>query len=131
MKARRLPVDHVVPVKDFLDAQLAAESVDAALNLPVKWQPDTHSTAVVVNGDGGSVDEWPVYTGDQVRVTVYAKGRTEARRIAGLCMGWLLALPVPGVTVRPGTSLLDERDTATGGFIAGFTVRTRARTAQF
>ncbi|RDI13450.1 hypothetical protein DEU38_13425 [Rhodococcus sp. AG1013] len=131
MRARRIPVDHVVPVKDFLAIQMAGnQGVTVAQNLPPKWTPD-FPPAVVIGGDGGGVDEWPAYTGDQVRVTVYAAGRTEARRIAGLCMGWLLALRVPGIGVRPGTGLLDDRDPSTGGFIAGFTVRTRARTQSF
>lgn len=132
MKARRIPVDHAGPVKDFLTTQVGADTPAAsvALSLPTDWTP-TSPVAVVVAADGGSLDEWPVYTGDQVRVTVWAAGRTEARRLAGRCMGWLLALRVPGIGVRPGTGLIDARDPDTGGFIAGFTVRTRARTTSF
>ncbi|NKR89709.1 hypothetical protein GS894_02945 [Rhodococcus hoagii] len=132
MKVRRLPADHVAPVKEFLVAQLAADPSGATAdqNLPDGWGPSS-APAVVVASDPGSVDEWPVYTGEQIRIAVYAAGRTQARALAARCMGWLLALRVPGVGIRPGTGILVDRDPDTRGFIAGFTVRSRARTQSF
>lgn len=132
MKARRLPADHVVPVQEFLVAQLAADpsGASAGQNLPDGWGTSS-APAVVVASDPGSMDEWPVYTGEQIRISVYAEGRTQARALAARCMGWLLTLRVPGIGIRTGTGILVDRDPDTRGFIAGFTVRSRARTQSF
>lgn len=133
MKPRRIPSDHVGPVKAFLTGQAATDIAGAtvAKSLPQGWDPAMSPPAVVVASDPGSMSEWPVYTGEQIRVAVWADGETEARRLARLCLGWLLSLRVPGIGVRSGTGLLVTRDKDTGGYIAGFTVRTRARTTSF
>lgn len=130
MKPLRLPVDAAVPVKDFLKS-FAATEYSAALSLPKGWTSRS-LPAVVVAEDPGEMGEWPVYTGSQIRVTVWADGRDKSRMIAGKCVGRLLAMRVPGVAnIRPGSSLIDDRDEATGAFLAGFTVRVRTRTASF
>ncbi|NKS54716.1 hypothetical protein GS500_17985 [Rhodococcus hoagii] len=128
MKALRKPRDAAVPIKDFLIGQLAAtdHSAAAALKLPTDWSPKS-PPAVVVFDDGGP-QRWPVSTKPQIRITVWAEGRTEARDIAGKCMGWLLALRVPGVKVSPGSALIDARDPKNGGMMASFTVNTTVRT---
>ncbi|BDC71074.1 hypothetical protein [Prescottella equi] len=128
MKALRKPRDAAVPIKDFLIGQLAAtdHGATAALKLPTDWSPKS-PPAVVVFDDGGP-QRWPVSTKPQIRITVWAEGRGEAREIAGKCMGWLLALRVPGVKVSPGSALIDARDPKNGGMMASFTVNTTVRT---
>jgi len=129
VKARRQPADAAVPVKNYLVSCLSVPEpeVTAALNLPPKWAPETHPPAVVVFDDSGPT-RWPIATHPQIRVTVWAHGRTRARTIAGLCLGWLLAGRVPGVKISPGTSIIDARDPDNGGDMASFTVRTTVRT---
>lgn len=128
MKALRKPQDAARPVKDFLAGQLAAANpgVTADLDLPPTWTPKS-PPAVVVFDDGGP-QSWPVSTKPTIRVTVWAAGRTRARDIGGMCMGWLLALPIPGVKVTPGTALIDARDPKNNGVMASFTVNAIVRT---
>ncbi|WP_027500808.1 hypothetical protein [Rhodococcus sp. UNC363MFTsu5.1] len=132
MKALRKPRDATVPIKDFLIGRIAtlpAPGAAVGLSLPPDWTP-TSRPAVVVFDDGGP-QIWPVATKPQIRVTVWADGRTRARDLAGMCMGWLLALRVPGVKVSPGSALIDARDPKNGGVMASFTVNATVRTTNF
>ncbi len=132
MKALRKPRDAAVPVKDFLAGRLAAlppPTATVGLVLPPDWTPKSRPAVVVFDDGGGQI--WPVATRPTIRVTVWADGRTRARDLAGMCMGWLLALRVPGVKVSPGTALIDARDTGNGGIMASFTVNATVRTTNF
>ncbi|RVW06227.1 hypothetical protein [Rhodococcus spongiicola] len=132
MKARVRPRDATVPVKDFLATQVQAldPAITTGLSLPKDWTP-SDPPAVVVFDDSGPV-QWPVSTSPQIRVTVWAEGRTLAREIAGKCLGWLLCSKVPGIAhIGPGAGLLDGRDNSNHGFTASFTVTTRVRTVSF
>ncbi|PPJ31909.1 hypothetical protein C5E45_32990 [Nocardia nova] len=124
-----VPDDPLVPFEEFLAARLAAKfaNVRVAQNLSEGWQPGS-PPEVVLADDSGPM-RYPVETLPQVRVTVWADGRTNARAIAGHALGLLLCVKVPGIAkVLPGTLLIDDRDDRTGGWFASFTVRTRVRT---
>ncbi|RAL31153.1 hypothetical protein [Rhodococcus sp. AQ5-07] len=134
MKAARVPADAAVPVKDFLQVQLAVSEpgVHVALSLDDDWVPETNGVAstpaVVVFDDSGPM-KWPISTHPQIRITVWSNSRTRSRTIAGKCLGWLLALHVPGVAyISAGTTLIDDLDPQNGGRMASFTVNTTVRT---
>lgn len=130
MKALRKPRDAARPVRDFLaERVVSTPGVTVALSLSPNWTPKS-PPAVVVFNDGGPVS-WPVATKPTIRVTVWADGRDQAGDIGGMCMGWLLALRVPGVKVSPGTALIYARDPKNGGIMASFTVNATVRTTNF
>lgn len=127
MKTARAPADPAKLVKNFLAGKIASSVATVGLGLPPEWTPDS-LPAVVVFDDGG-LQSWPVATAPQVRVTAWAAGRTGARDLAGRCLGWLLSEHVPGVTsIRPGSTLIDDRDPDNNGHMASFTVTATART---
>lgn len=126
----RVPADPARMVKDFLSVQLPAvagvPAPTVALMLPSSWSPSS-APAVVVFDDGGGAT-WPVRTTPLLRITVWAAGRTAARRLAGLALGLLMDREIPGVAnVLEPSSMLEDVD-ENGGFMASFTVRAIART---
>ena len=124
----REPVDVALVVKDWLKAELAARFPDVSvrLELPHDWALGSQPVLVVAD-DGGPVNLWPVATSPQIRVTSWTSGRD--RTIIHAAMGAILSSPIPGVAaILPGTSIIEARDSKTGGDLASFTVRARART---
>ncbi|WP_280371165.1 hypothetical protein [Nocardia wallacei] len=124
-----VPADPLVPIRQFLAVHIPQKfaSVRVAQNLSTDWRPG--SPAEVVLYDDSGPMRYPVETRPQVRVTAWADGRTAARDIAAHALGLLLCIKVPGIAkVLPGTSLIDTRDSDTGGWMASFTVRCRLRT---
>lgn len=124
-----VPDDPLVPIEEFLTVRLAEKfaGVRVAQNLSDDWRPG-HPAEVVLEDDSGPMN-YPVETRPQVRVTVWADGRDNARAIAGHALGLLLCITVPRIAkVLPGTALIDGRDDKTGGWFASFNVRTRLRT---
>lgn len=124
-----VPGDVLAPVQVFLGERIPARfpGVRVAQNLSPTWTPKDPAELVLFD-DSGPMN-YPVETRPQVRATVWADGRSRAVEIAGVALGLLLCVKVPGVAkVLPGTALIDDRDEKTGGWLASFTVRTRLRT---
>lgn len=130
-KPFRLPGDPAKAIKQYLASVVpglvAAPAPYVGLVLPLDWKT-TSAPAVVVFDDGGP-PVWPVATAPTIRVTVWADGRDRSRRIAGVCLGVLLAHRIPGVsTVTQPSGLLEAIDSNNGGVMTSFTVRALART---
>lgn len=131
MKALRKPADPAKSAKDYLAATLPdlldINGLTVGLVVPEDWTLKSPPHVSVFDDSGPG--RWPVATRPVLRVTVWAKGRTLAREIAGSCAGVLLAHKIPGIAnVREPSSILDARDPKNGGLMASFTVRTSVRT---
>lgn len=125
----REPRDVPRVIKDWLKADLAQEfpTLTVALELPSGWTLDSDPTLIVAD-DGDPLTMWPVATTPTIRVTSWTAGRD--RTYVHRALARLLTARVPGIAaILPGTGVLDGRDPETGGDLASFTVRTRARTA--
>lgn len=125
----RTPGQLIRPIVEFYDEHQPTfgAGVTVGHGLLEGWTT-AHPPHVGVFDDSGPMD-WPITTQPQLRVTVWAAGYDEARRIAGLCLGLVLTQRIPGIAqVLPGASLLDARDSRTGGQMVSFTARTRIRT---
>lgn len=123
----REPVDVAKLVKEWLKADLAARfpELTVALELPSNWSLKSGPVLVIAN-DGGPMDMWPVATSPTIRGTSWTPGREP--KYAYAAMARLLTARIPGIAaVLPGTGFLEARDSKTGGDLASFTVRTRAR----
>lgn len=131
-EALRVPGEALAPIKAFLLQQLPmrdepSRSATVGLKLPDDWNTSA-AAAVVLYDDSGPL-LWPVATESQVRVTVWANGRDNARTIAKIALGLLLTSRVDGIArLKPSTNLIDGRDERTGGLLASFTVKTTVRT---
>jgi hypothetical protein len=124
-----VPADPLAPVQAFLGEHMPPRypGIRVAQNLSRDWSPSANPELVLFDDSGPM--RYPVETLPTVRVTVWAAGRDAARDIAGHALGLLLCVRIPGVAkVLPHTSLIDDRDDKTGGWLASFTVRTRMRT---
>ncbi|CAM3038672.1 hypothetical protein [Skermania piniformis] len=124
-----VPTDPLPALREFLAERWAERDPRprVALNLSSDWT--RHTGPEVVLADDSGPMRWPVETLPQLRVTVYAGGRSIARDVAGVTLGWLLCLRVPGIAkILPGAALIDARDPDTTGHVASFTVRARVRT---
>lgn len=125
----RTPGLLIRPIIDFLDGHQSKFGVGVTIGhgLIEKWTTSS-SPHIAVFDDSGPM-KWPIVTEPQLRITVWADGYDEARRICGLCLGLVLTHRIPGIAqVLPGASLLDSRDSRTGGQMVSFTARTRIRT---
>lgn len=109
---------------DDLDDALGdlGETVTVGIGVPTDWTPgDTTHAQVAL--DGTPRDLHPVAQQSTIRVTVWASGPTEAKRVANLAHGLLLALP----SYKRLTGLLATRDPQTRADLASFTVRANVR----
>ncbi|WP_433658037.1 hypothetical protein ACQPW1_39710 [Nocardia sp. CA-128927] len=126
----RVPADPARIAKNYLAAvvpALAPPPPTFAMVLPPDWTP-VAAPVVVVFDDSGPV-VWPVSTSPTLRVTVWAAGRDRSRRIAGVCLGVLLAHRIPGIgSITDPTGLVEDIDAHTKGVMCSFTVRALART---
>jgi hypothetical protein len=125
----REPIDVVRRVKDWLEADLAERfpELSVALELPNGWSLGS-SPALVLAGDDDPLTVWPVATSPTIRATSWTSGRDLT--YAHAVMARLLSTRIPGIAaIRPGTGILEARDSKTKGDLASFTVRSRARTA--
>lgn len=123
------PADILRPVRDWLRTEMAAAFPELTidLELPPTWRFGKSDPVLAIADDGGPLDQWPVNTRPQLRVTSYTTGvdTKYVRRALGL----LLCKPVPGLAVcLPGSSLIATRDSRSGADMASATVRTRVRT---
>ena len=125
----RVQADAASAVKDWAATQ--AIGADAVLSVPEGWKPATGPSLLLVADDGGPV-LWPIKSQHTIRLTAYAKGRTEARRIVTLAAAKLVeSNPRPaGVLNVSGdmSAVLDARDKATGAVLASVLVTVHART---
>ncbi|MGW5377441.1 hypothetical protein ACWESM_18545 [Nocardia sp. NPDC003999] len=127
----RVPADPARIAKNYLAGVIPALAGGTAptfgMVIPSSWTPAA-APAVVVFDDSGPV-LWPVCTSPTLRVTVWSDGRDRSRRIAGLCLGVLLAHRIPGIgSITDPTLLVEDLDDHNGGVMASFTVRAIART---
>lgn len=121
----RVQADIVPAIQEWLDGQGLGAGVRT--NVPGGWKP-ADGPLLIVADDGGPV-LWPVKSNHSVRLTAYASGRTEARRIVTLAAG-KLAESYPRVKRQRMGAVLDARDKATGAMLASVLVPVTARTVQ-
>lgn len=115
---------------DYLTTALAAqdETVTVGTELPSDWTiADTRHVGVEVDGTPSLT--YPIVARATVRVTAWTSGRTESKRLAGLCMALLLSHPGDDDlwSTSPLTGVLPARDPDNGAPIASVTVRANAR----
>lgn len=126
----RVQADAADTIKNWLATQSLGAAV--ALMLPAGWTP-RNGAQLIVADDGGPV-RWPIKSRHMIRLTAYAAGRTEARRIAALAAGKLAASrPRPaGIAHVDGDmgAVLDDRDKETGGYLASVLITVHARTKE-
>lgn len=127
----RTPADPARIAKDYLatvvPALVGGPAPTFGMVVPSSWTPAA-APVVVVFDDSGPV-LWPVCTSPTLRVTVWAAGRDRSRRIAGVCLGVLLAHRIPGIgSVTDPTGLVEAVDEHNAGVMCSFTVRAVART---
>lgn len=117
-------------IVDYLADALAdaAETATVAVGVPDGWTP-TDPPHVQIAWDGTPSGEHPIFARCTIRVTVHAATTTEAKRLAGVAQGHLLAHPggagVATTVQLTGISPLRDPDTRTE--LATFTVRVTIR----
>ncbi|WP_306358849.1 MULTISPECIES: hypothetical protein [unclassified Nocardia] len=131
MTLHRVPADPAKAIKTHLAAVLpplvAAPAPTVGMVLPANWTTSSAPAVVVFDDSGPTV--WPVLTRPLIRITVWANGRDRSLAVAGAALGVVMAHRIPGVaTITDPSTLLEARDSKTGGILASFTVRTQART---
>lgn len=125
----RVQADILPAVRDWLAAR--ADGFDVQLEVPVDWAPRSGPALLIVADDGGPV-RWPVKSQHTIRLTGYAAGRTEARRIATLAAGLLGDGRPTGVAgiQNAAHAGFDARDKATGAVLASVLLTVHARTVE-
>jgi hypothetical protein len=98
-------------VVDYLTDELDAGPT-VGVDLPGGWTPDASPTHVQVALDGTPIVNHPVNIGATIRVTVWARTKTEAKAVALLAHGHLLAYAGGGgfVNILPLTGPLPATD---------------------
>lgn len=125
----REPVDVARIVKEWLKADLATRfpALSVRLELPGDWTLGS-PPVLLVEDDGDPLKMWPAATSPTIRVTSWTSGRD--RTYAHAALARLLTARIPDIAaIRPGTGILEARDSKTRGDLASFTIRARARTA--
>ncbi len=120
--------DPEVALVDLLEQLLDDEDCTVSVGVPDDWTPST-GNHVEVALDGTPVERHPIAIMPTLRVVAHTATPSEAKRLALLCQGLLLAHPGgdPVGSIRPGTGLLVARDPDTRAELASFTVRTTLR----
>lgn len=122
----RVQADVASAVKDWLATQ--SIGADPVLSVPKGWVAATGPSLLLVADDGGPV-VWPIKSQHTIRLTAYATGRTEARRIVVLAAG-KLAESYPRVKRQDMGGVLDGRDKATGAMFASVLLTAHAKTVE-
>lgn len=114
-------------VVDHLADAFAGEDVTVGIGVPAGWTAasDPH---LQVACDGTPTDEHPIAHRTTVRIVAWSSSTTEAKRLALLAHGHLLADPTGDLhSVTPLTGLLPAHDRDHDAELASFTVRVRVR----
>lgn len=113
-------------VRDFLAPLLPGVTV--MVGVPADWTPKAGPHLQVAT-DGMFMAGYPVYGEATVRLVAWAASPTEAKRLAQLAQGHLLAHPGGGTIARtrPLVGLLPSRDFQTNAETASVTVRVSLR----
>lgn len=114
-------------VVEHLADALAGEDVTVGPGLPRTWTTasDPH---LQVACDGTPTDEHPIAHRSTIRVVAWASTSAEAKRLALLAHGHLLAAPTGDLhSVSRLTGLLPAHDRDHDAELASFTVRARVR----
>lgn len=119
-------------VVDYLAAALeqAGEQVTVGVGVPDGWDRRRSPAHVSVACDGMPWMRHPVIGRASVRVTVRARSTSEAKRLAEVAQGLLLAHPSGGgvAGVRPHSGVMPTRDADTRADLAWFAVGVTVRT---
>lgn len=114
-------------VVDHLADALAGEDVTVGIGLPSAWNK-AGVPHLQVACDGTPTDEHPIAHRTTIRVVAWASSTSEAKRLALLAHGHLLAAPTGDLhSVSPLTGLLPAHDRDHDAELASFTVRARVR----
>ncbi|MFN6543915.1 hypothetical protein [Mycolicibacterium nivoides] len=128
----RVQADIVPGIQDWLAAQDLGTTVRVRTSMPANWKP-TDGPLLIVADDSGPV-RWPIKSQHTVRLTAYAAGRTEARRIVSLAAGKLAeSKPRPaGIANISGdmSGVLDAKDKETGAMLASVLLTAHAKTVE-
>lgn len=124
----RVQADIRPSIMEWLDGQGIGATIRD--NVPAGWTTDDDPLLIVAD-DGGPV-RWPIKSQHTIRMTAWAAGRTEARRIVALAAGLLGDGRPTGVAhVESGMGgVLDARDKTTGAVLASVLVTVHARTVE-
>lgn len=122
--------DPEIALRALLDELIAPHEPTATVTVgvPTDWTPAS-PPHLEVAWDGTPNMTHPVVAHATIRVVVRAKLTTDAKRIAALAQGLLLAHDgSDGISViRPLTGILPARDPLTEAELASFTVRASVR----
>lgn len=117
-------------VRNILATELAAvgETCTVGVGVPPDWTPGTGSH-IQVSLDGTPDGDHPVTVNASVRVVAWAANTTEAKRLAALAQGLLLAHNGGGgiATTRFETGVLPARDLEQRAELASTTTRVTLR----
>lgn len=104
------------------------ETATVAVGVPADWTTASGSH-VQVAWDGTPTQQPPIVIYPTIRITAWSASTTEAKRLALLCQGLLLAHTGGGSVgaIRPLTGVLPARDPDTRAELATFTVRATVR----
>lgn len=103
-------------VRDVLAARMAerGETATVSIGVPTAWTTASGSH-VQINSDGTPIAVWPVYVKVTIRVVGWSSSTTESKRLAGLCLGLLMAYPgdgaMSGVEYLTGPQTARDADT--------------------
>ena len=114
-------------VRDYL-AAVMGDQATVGIGVPGDWTPSAGPHLQVAT-DGMFMAGHPVYGEATVRIVAWAASPTEAKRLAQLAQGHLLAHPGDGTIARtrPLVGLLPSRDFQTNAETASVTVRVSLR----
>lgn len=95
----------------------------SAEDVPTDWSLRTDPPLATVHDDGGAVT-WPIKRDPTIRITVRARGKPIAKRVAARADGYLRAnLPSGLAAIRDGGSaFVVATDSDTGADLASFTL---------
>jgi hypothetical protein len=123
----RVQADILPGVRAWLDSKGIGAAVRG--NVPPKWTPADGALLIVADDGGPAL--WPIKSKHTIRLTGWAAGRTEARRIVTLAAGKLAeSRPRPPGVAHVNADMgavLDGRDKDTGAMLASVLITAHAR----
>jgi len=120
---------------EILRAQLGGQylaavwpGVEAVLHVEDDWRATDSSVKVLVADDSPPTPLLHKYFAEPLlRVTVIARGRTQARAIAAGCADWIATVRLPGIRINNVSTLAEGRGRSTGNYLVFFTVPATVR----